>query len=681
MKSVVVEDDPVMRALLQARLRSRGHDVIPFDTAEDAWPLLEQEMIPLVVLDWVLPGPTDGLELCRRLRSLPHGGYSYVLVITGRSERSALTEVLNAGADDYLAKPVSNDVLMVRLTVAERGARGRMAQSRAEVARRDAENRLASVLWSSPLAAFVADESGRILSGEGRLARTLALGERPVTSVLELGQGRMVQSDDIRRAHRGETVARNVNLGAQDVEFRLTSLPAESPTEGARLGLVVHDITSTMQHVRRSEDFALETRAHLERYESVIDAMNAAILVVDSAGRIEHASPRFRPLLRGEESSFSRRRWVELVELPLDLPLRLEEMRQAPPEAREPIECTLDTEGITARALRLQWLDLPHQDLQMLLASDMSELDALRRHASEHDQRHGLVARSPAMQRALRQIDGLAPSVRPVLLEYERGDSPELFARMIHERGPRAAGPLHTLACDALGEAELRDRLFSPGGTLEACAGGTLVLADIGRTTRPLQLELLWLLEESSFRRPGQNDKIEIDVRFIFTSTDRLEQRVADGAFHGDLLQRLREMRLAIPPLRDRKEDMPLLVERLLRDAAAILGRPTVTLSPEALRVLCTWTWPGNLDELHAVLHHAITHARSRCIESTDLPGPLRDEGSVSDLDERVRILETLRRTKGNRKLAAKELGISRATFYRRLVSLGLKDELDRGSH
>jgi two-component system response regulator AtoC len=317
------------------------------------------------------------------------------------------------------------------------------------------------------------------------------------------------------------------------------------------------------------------------------------------------------------------------------------------------------------------------------------------RQAREQD----LIGDSPAMQEILLQIEKLAASPSTVLITGESGSGKEVVARLLHARSG-AAGPFVAVNIGGLPESLIESELFGhergaftgadarKPGTFELASGGTLFLDEIGEIPMGLQVKLLRVLQEKRLRRLGGTQDLPVDARIVSATHRDLAQAVRDGAFREDLYYRVNVVRIAVPPLRERPEDIPLLAGRLLERLGRRLGRRIEGISPEALRKLQGHSFPGNVRELENLLERACILAGSDTIEAADIhlavPGGGgnslgRDSGVGSGLPEPATlrqieqrsILAALQRWEGNRTLAARELGISRRSLQYKLKGYG----------
>ena len=305
------------------------------------------------------------------------------------------------------------------------------------------------------------------------------------------------------------------------------------------------------------------------------------------------------------------------------------------------------------------------------------------------------LTRDPATLEMLALADRSAATDATVLITGESGTGKELVARRIHGRSRRATAPLVVVNCAALPENLAESELFGHErgaftgaesrhrGRFELAHGGTLFLDEVGELSESIQAKLLRALEQRVIERVGGSQTIPVDLRLLAATNRSLEDRVAARAFRSDLFFRLNVMTLHIPPLRDRPQDLPLLVESLTAPLAAQLGVAPRPLSREAQEILRRYTWPGNVRELRNVLERALIAATGDEIRAADLPSLVSPAPSAApagspealSLEERERraILDALERTGGHRERAARLLGVSVRTLYNRLREYGIQ--------
>jgi len=364
---------------------------------------------------------------------------------------------------------------------------------------------------------------------------------------------------------------------------------------------------------------------------------------------------------------------------------------------------TVETALAAMKAGAFDYLLKPFKNEEMLLVVDkaldysrlQSENLALR-HQLARSQGRKILGESPAIQRLLSDIAQVAPARTSILIVGESGTGKELVARALHEASPRARGPLVTVNCAAFAENLLESELFGhergaftgagerKKGLFEVADGGTLFLDEIGEFHLPLQPKLLRVLQERRFRRVGGTAEIETDVRVIAATHRDLEAMVAAGTFREDLYYRLNVVRLPVPPLRQRPEDIPLLALSFLRRFATELGRSVTALAPATLELLKGYDWPGNVRELQNVLERGVLFAREKQLLPEDLPtnlaaaavasSTLRVEFPLSqslpellDSQEEALVRSALIQARGVQAQAAELLGISRSNLQYKL--------------
>ncbi len=302
---------------------------------------------------------------------------------------------------------------------------------------------------------------------------------------------------------------------------------------------------------------------------------------------------------------------------------------------------------------------------------------------------HDLVTKSPAMLATLELARIAARSPSTILILGESGTGKELLARAIHAESPRVGKPFVPVSCAALTETLLESELFGyekgaftgaalrREGKFEAARGGTLFLDEIGDISPKLQQDLLRVLEERRVTRVGGTESVPIDVRIVAATNRDLTKAVAEGRFRQDLFYRLNVITTTLVPLRERREDIPLLVDRLVEQLALELKREIEGVSAEAMAVLMAHTWPGNVRELRNVLERAIVVSTSPILQAHDLGLSLRaDEtpdhpASLAEV-ERLHIASVLKQTGGNVTQSARILDIDRVTLYSKIKKYGL---------
>ena len=306
-----------------------------------------------------------------------------------------------------------------------------------------------------------------------------------------------------------------------------------------------------------------------------------------------------------------------------------------------------------------------------------------------------MIGRSPVMERVFETIRQVAPSKATVLITGESGTGKEVAARAIHALSPRAEKPFVAVHCAALSPQLLESELFGHEkgaftgaterriGRFEQAEGGTLFLDEIGEIDASVQVKILRVLGERTFERVGGNQTMKADVRLVAATNRDLSAMVAEGAFREDLYFRLNVVPLTMPPLRDHREDIPLLVSAFEKELSKEHDKTSRRFSREAMELLEACSWPGNIRELRAAIEHAVVLGVGNELLPADLPStlraaadPLLREGELNlDKVEEAMIRKALAECADNRTLAAKKLGISRRTLHRHLAQLGISKQ------
>ena len=307
---------------------------------------------------------------------------------------------------------------------------------------------------------------------------------------------------------------------------------------------------------------------------------------------------------------------------------------------------------------------------------DISELK------QKKDSFSGIIGRDPKMKDLFEMIREITEVDIPVFIQGESGTGKELVARAIHNEGPRVHKAFVPVNCGALPEGLLESELFGHvkgsftgalrdrKGRFEMANGGTLFLDEIGDLPKVMQAKLLRVLQEGKFERVGDEKTISVDVRIISAANRNLKHEVEKGNFRDDLYYRISVVPIHMPPLRKRKNDIPLLINDFL-EKATYKGQKTKTISESALSVMIDYAWPGNVRELQSAIHYALIKSRGKIIQPAHLPIELRKQkidrlsrGPSLRLDSKT-VKEALIRSGGNKAKASRYLGVGRATLYR----------------
>jgi two-component system response regulator HydG len=311
----------------------------------------------------------------------------------------------------------------------------------------------------------------------------------------------------------------------------------------------------------------------------------------------------------------------------------------------------------------------------------------------------GVIGNSPLMHSVVTRLRQIAPTSATVLITGESGTGKELVAKALHNNSPRRYKPFVPLNCAALSENILESELFGHikgaftgadrerKGWFEHANGGTLFLDEVGDIPLSTQVKLLRVLESGEIVRVGTNEPIKVNVRLISATNRELNEAIATSTFRQDLFHRLKVVSVKLPPLRSRREDIPLLIDFFLKEFTATHGKAVTAISPAARKALMAFPWPGNVRELRNAIESMVVIDADGVLDIDDLPediqaiAPAGGEASGGSLNlvgrsleeiERFYIAETLKLTNGNREEAAKLLGIGERTLYRKIKEYGI---------
>ncbi len=575
MKVLLVEDDAITRRMLEKVLETEGFETFAFETAEAAWETFNRESIPLVILDWMLPG-ISGLELCRRIRESPNGSSCFVLMITSRDDSEDLDTVLEAGVDDYIAKPVDLKLLRIRLRI-------------------------------------------------GRL----------------------------------------------QVEHLLRRREAE------------HELARTFQLLEQN-------RADLL---SILNEFRIGTALVSETDQVTFFSKTASEMLGLREEDMLQKPWQACFPFLIEQVQLIEAMAVKPPNRRSKILVVSPEGSKKTFQVEVEVGDDPRNNKRKIFfLYDVSQLHELRRQLDEKASFHDIVGKSARIRSIYQLIQDLSPLETTVLIDGETGTGKELVARAVHFSSARSKRPFIALNCAGLTESLVASQLFGHKkgaftgaisdhkGIFEAAEGGTVFLDEIGEIPLNIQSNLLRVLENREISRVGESTTRKVNVRIISATNRDLVAMAEQGMFRKDLLYRLRVARICLPTLRERREDIPMLIDRFLVQMRSTIGKSISTVADEACGLLMAYAWPGNIRELRNAIEFAVIRCRTGRIECSDLPPEITEgsdigggERSGEVRDERAEMERALEQTHGNRSRAAKILGWSRATFYRRLAEFEQK--------
>jgi len=464
-----------------------------------------------------------------------------------------------------------------------------------------------------------------------------------------------------------------------------------SAVEAVRLGAVDYitkpmrfeTILAVTRHALTAKRLAEERDQHRSTLETILHTIPEGIIMVDKEGLLLHANERARvtcgyddralgkPLISDRLPCGGRCRSLLVQSLGEGREMTL---RRIP--CRRPGRERIVT--VTATPVRDQ-VGVVRGGVAVI--RDETDLVSLELRAGQRQGIGGLVGRSAQMQRIFSLIDALKDVPATVLITGETGTGKELVARAIHDEGVRRDGPFVAVNCAALPDQLLESELFGHvrgaftgavtdrEGRFQTADGGTLFLDEIGEISPPVQVKLLRFLQDGSFERVGSSSPRRVDVRVIAATNRNLEQMVADGRFREDLYWRLKVVKLTLPPLRERREDIPLLVSHFLKTLAHRYRREITGVSDDVMAILTSHDFPGNVRELEHLMEHAFVLSPGGVILPSHLPEEYLsgDRPATGEFDRNLTLIDALRRAGGNKSRAAAMLGISRRTLYRHL--------------
>ena len=402
--------------------------------------------------------------------------------------------------------------------------------------------------------------------------------------------------------------------------------------------------------------------------ETILNSIVEAILVLDTEGKVvEHNKVAGRMLCREEEKSLVGKNIKDLINLSLE---------ELPPEG-ERADIYVETPcGKEKASLLISPMTSGFGYVVSLYVVREVALCDLREEET-------IITKSPAFQRVLDMARAVADYDVNVLIEGETGTGKNLLAKYIHYLSPRRDGPFIKVNCSAIPEGLLEAELFGyvrgaftgaikdKPGKVELAEGGTLFLDEIGEMPLSLQAKILHLVQEKEFERLGDTKTRRANIRIIASTNKNLKELVRQGQFREDLYYRLNVVKLHLPPLRERREDISLLVGYFIDKYSKKYSKRIKGISSEAMKLLLSYSFPGNIRELENIIEHAIITCKGSLIKPEDLSLDM-DLNRTHVMEERERIKRVLEQVGGNRSLAAKILGMHRTTLWRKLKELGI---------
>ncbi|RKX66668.1 MAG: RNA polymerase subunit sigma-54 [Thermodesulfobacteriota bacterium] len=620
-KVLFIDDDEGIRKVFSILLRKEGYQVFTAENGEEGLKIFKQEIPPIVIADVKMPG-INGIEVLKRVKEI--NPEAEVIIITGHGDMNSAIEALKLDASDFLPKPVKLEALSVAL---------KRAQKKLELRRKLKE-------YTHNLENLV----------------------RERTEELQRAQEQIKTFYEVSRY-----VSENTSL-KETIDFILKKIKE----------MVNYDYALPLIFNSKKYNFV-----NIEGYDSpnILGNWTQAYSIASMTEPIDMKRWRSKKLpLTGSLKKFSYISSIPIVK-------EKEVMGSI-------ILASYNSGSFSAQNMRFIYLMLSQTSgviKRIILQNE--QLERLHNQIKMLSGYGDIIGKDPKMQRIYQLILDIAPSNATVLIQGESGTGKELVARAIHMNSPRKDKPFVVVNCSAYPQALIESELFGYEkgaftgatqrklGRFEIAHEGTIFLDEVSEIPFPSQVKILRFLQFQEFERLGGTETIKVNVRVIAATNKDLNEEVKKGNFREDLYYRLNVIPINLPPLRERKGDIPLLAEYFLKRLSTKSGKGIKELSPSAMQSLINYNWPGNVRELENVLEYAFVLTKGKVIGAKALPPALRssdiswNKDKIASLEDNEKkfLIEMLNEFNWNKLQVAKRLGISRSTLYAKLKKYKLK--------
>jgi len=620
-KVLFIDDDEGIRKVFSILLRKEGYQVFTAENGEEGLKIFKQEIPPIVIADVKMPG-INGIEVLKRIKEI--NPEAEVIIITGHGDMNSAIEALKLDASDFLPKPVKLEALSVAL---------KRAQKKLELRRKLKE-------YTHNLENLV----------------------RERTEELQRAQEQIKTFYEVSRY-----VSENTSL-KETIDFILKKIKE----------MVNYDYALPLIFNSKKYNFV-----NIEGYDSpnILGNWTQAYSIASMTEPIDMKRWRSKKLpLTGSLKKFSYISSIPIVK-------EKEVMGSI-------ILASYNSGSFSAQNMRFIYLMLSQTSgviKRIILQNE--QLERLHNQIKMLSGYGDIIGKDPKMQRIYQLILDIAPSNATVLIQGESGTGKELVARAIHMNSPRKDKPFVVVNCSAYPQALIESELFGYEkgaftgatqrklGRFEIAHEGTIFLDEVSEIPFPSQVKILRFLQFQEFERLGGTETIKVNVRVIAATNKDLNEEVKKGNFREDLYYRLNVIPINLPPLRERKGDIPLLAEYFLKRLSTKSGKGIKELSPSAMQSLINYNWPGNVRELENVLEYAFVLTKGKVIGAKALPPALRssdiswNKDKIASLEDNEKkfLIEMLNEFNWNKLQVAKRLGISRSTLYAKLKKYKLK--------